>query len=96
MTVSNLHIRSVTMLCHVNVILNKKANVFTSYLWKQLNGKFPLGAYVPLTMEGNIVVDDVLASCYPDIDHDMSHFGMTPMRWFPKMIELIFGEDSGI
>ena len=55
-----------------------------------------LGAYVPLTMEGNIVVDDVLASCYADIDHDMSHFGMTTIRWFPKMIQWIFGEDNGI
>ena len=55
-----------------------------------------LGAYVPLTMRGNIVVDDVLASCYAATDHDLSHFGMTPMRWFPKMIELISGEDSRI
>ena len=63
---------------------------------KSKNGTFLLGAYVPLTMEGNIDVDDVLASCYADIDHGMSHFGMTPMRWFPKMIHWIFGEDSGI
>ena len=47
-------------------------------------------------MEGNIVVNDVLVSCYPDIDHDMSHFGMTPIRLFPVMIQWIFGEDNGI
>ena len=38
-----------------------------------------LGAFVPLTMKGNIVVDGVLASCYASFDHDLAHFVMTPM-----------------
>ena len=46
-------------------------------------------------MEGNILVDGVLASCYPSADHDVAHFGMTPIRLFPKMIQQIFGEDNG-
>ena len=41
-------------------------------------------------MEGNIVVDGVLASCYPNFDHDISHFDMTSLR-FPPMIEEILG-----
>ena len=45
-------------------------------------------------MEGNIMVDGVLASCYPSTDHDVGHFGMAPMRWFPTFIEPIFGVDS--
>ena len=47
-------------------------------------------------MEGNIVVDGVLASCYASFDHTLSHIGMTPMRWFPEIMELIFGEENGI
>ena len=53
------------------------------------------GAFVPLTMEGNIMVDGVLASCYASADHDISHFLLTPMRWFPEMMEWIFGDDYG-
>ena len=46
-------------------------------------------------MEGNIVVDGVLASCYAGFDHDAEHFGMAPLRWFPEMTEWMFGEDKG-
>ena len=41
------------------------------------------------------MVDGVLASCYPSADHDMAHLGMTPIRWFPEMIEGIFGVEDG-
>ena len=56
---------------------------------------FILGAYVPLTIKGNIIVDGVLASCYPSVHHDLANIGMTPIRWFPAMIEWIFGNDKG-
>ena len=46
-------------------------------------------------MEGNIIVDGVLVSCYSSADHDLAHFTMAPMRWFPKIIQWIFGEESG-
>ena len=46
-------------------------------------------------MAGNIVVDGVLVSCYPSADHDLAHFAMAPMRWSPKIIQWIFGEESG-
>ena len=46
-------------------------------------------------MEGNIVVDGVLASCYPSSDHDLAHIGMAPIRWFPGITQWIFGEDNG-
>ena len=56
---------------------------------------FSIGAYVPLTKEGNIMVDGVLASCYPSADHDILHFGMIPIQWFPETTEWIFGAENG-
>ena len=53
------------------------------------------GAYVPMTMEGNIVVDGVLASCYGSYDHDLAHFLMKPFGWLPDAIFSIFGHDNG-
>ena len=41
------------------------------------------------------MVGGVLASCYPSVDHDLSHIGMTPIRWFPEIVEWIFGDDNG-
>ena len=46
-------------------------------------------------MEGNIAVDEVLASCYASFDHTLVHFAMAPIQWFPKIIELLIGEDNG-
>ena len=46
-------------------------------------------------MEGKIIVDDVLTSCYPSYNHDVAHFGMVPMRWFPELINWMFGADNG-
>ena len=46
-------------------------------------------------MEGNILVDEVLASCHASTYHDMAHIGMAPMQWFPQMTEWIFGDDYG-
>ena len=56
---------------------------------------FYAGAYVPLTREGNIVVDGVLASCYASFDHDVANIAMTPMQWYPEILELIFGVKNG-
>ena len=56
-----------------------------------------LGAYSPLVTEGKVLVDGVLASCYASFpDHDMAHLTMAPMRWFPKVMHLIFGEDTEV
>ena len=50
---------------------------------------------MPITKEGNIVVDGVLTSCYADFDHDFAHLTMTPMQWFPEIIDGIFGDGTG-
>ena len=52
------------------------------------------GAYVPVTMEGNIVVDGVLASSYASFDHDLAHIVLLPVRQFSAMIEWVFGEEN--
>ena len=54
------------------------------------------GAFVPLTSEGNIIVDGVLTSCYASFDHDLAHIAMIPVHWFSDVIQLVFGEDVNI
>ena len=46
-------------------------------------------------MEGNVIVNGVLASCYADFDHDLAHLIMIPMQRLSESMELIFGEDAG-
>ena len=41
------------------------------------------------------MVDGVLASCFAFVHHDLAHIVMTPMQWFPEMIEWIFGHNNG-
>ena len=41
------------------------------------------------------MVDGVLASCYAFFDHDLAHIAMTPILWFPEMIQWIFGDENG-
>ena len=50
---------------------------------------------MPLTMEGNIVVDGVLASCHASFNHDLMQIIVTPLRWFPGLMEWIGGDDDG-
>ena len=47
-------------------------------------------------MEGNILVDGVLASCYASFDHDVQHIVMKPLLWFPNMMDLLLGEEKSI
>ena len=55
---------------------------------------FRLGAFTPVTIEGNIVVDGILASCYAFTDHHAAHIGMTPIRFFPGTTDWILGGDN--
>ena len=41
------------------------------------------------------MVEGVLASCYASFDHDLAHFAMTPMQWYPEIIQWIFGVNKG-
>ena len=60
-----------------------------------IQNDFLLGAYAPLTLEGNIMVDGVLTSCYADCDHDLAHLTMIPMQRFLEVLKWILGEDTG-
>ncbi|XP_066979483.1 indian hedgehog B protein-like [Macrobrachium rosenbergii] len=42
------------------------------------------GAYVPLTQTGTIFVNNILASCYASVTHDIAHTALAPVRWFPS------------
>ena len=50
---------------------------------------------MPVTQEGHIVVNGVLASCYASFHHDLAHIAMTPMQWYPNVIEWFFGVENG-
>ena len=54
------------------------------------------GAHVPLTKEGNIIADGVLASCYTSFNHDLTNTAMVPVKWFPEIMEWIFGLNNGL
>ena len=53
-----------------------------------------IGAFTPVTMNGNIVVDDILASCYAFSEHNLANIVMTPMQWYPEIIDWIIGKDK--
>ena len=45
-------------------------------------------------MEGTIIVDGVLASCYAySRDHDLANIVMTPLIRFPEIMQWILGDD---
>ena len=46
-------------------------------------------------MQGNIVVDGVLASCYASADHNLPHMTMLPLRCYPEVMEWLFGMEDG-
>ena len=54
-----------------------------------------LGAFVPLTEEGSLIVDGVLASCYADFPQFLAHLVMTPMQRHSRVMEWIFGDETG-
>ena len=54
-----------------------------------------LGVFIPLTVEGNIIVNGVLASCYTSTHHDLAEYIMKPNQWYPAIINWILGIDDG-
>ena len=48
-----------------------------------------------MTNGGKIIVDGILASCYASSGHDVAHFVMAPIHWFPEMMNWTFGKEDG-
>ena len=48
-----------------------------------------------MTIEGTVVVNGVVASCYVFPDHNLAHTGMMPIRWYPKLMEWLFDVEDG-
>ena len=41
------------------------------------------------------MADGILTSCYASVNHELAHLGLTPLRWFPDLIQWMFGEETG-
>ena len=54
-----------------------------------------LGAHVPLSEVGTIVVDGILSSCYAGYHPYLANFATIPMQLFPNIMEWAFGDDVG-
>ena len=44
------------------------------------------GAWAPLTMEGTLLVDGVLASCYASFPHTLSDLLLAPVKALPRLL----------
>ena len=41
------------------------------------------------------MVDGILTSCYASVNNVLAHLVLTPIRWFPDLIEWMFGVETG-
>ena len=53
--------------------------------------KLTIGAYTPLTKEGNVMVNRIMVSCYAVSNHNLAHLMLAPMQWYPDIMVWIFG-----
>ena len=44
------------------------------------------GTWSPLTTEGTLLVDGLLASCYASFPHDLVDLALAPVKMFPTML----------
>lgn len=56
-----------------------------------------VGSYAPMTAQGTVVVDRVLASCYAVIeDHDLAHWALAPVRLAHWVSSLLFSSQPQV
>ena len=51
-----------------------------------------IGYFSPLTLHGNIIVSDILASYYSYEDHSLQHIAFAPFRWYYTAKQALFSE----
>ena len=44
------------------------------------------GTWAPFTMEGTLLVDGLLASCYASFPHALSELAFAPVKMFPRIL----------
>ncbi|XP_068160150.1 sonic hedgehog protein [Antennarius striatus] len=55
------------------------------------------GSFAPVTVQGTVVVDQVLASCYAVIqDHDLAHWALAPLRLAHWVSSLLFNSNHQV
>lgn len=55
------------------------------------------GSFAPVTVQGTVVVDQVLASCYAVIeDHDLAHWALAPVRLAHWVSSLLFNSQPQV
>ncbi|XP_069015627.1 sonic hedgehog protein [Embiotoca jacksoni] len=55
------------------------------------------GSFAPVTVQGTVVVDHVLASCYAVIeDHDLAHWALAPVRLAHWVSSLLFSSQPRV
>ncbi|XP_029314153.1 sonic hedgehog protein [Cottoperca gobio] len=55
------------------------------------------GSFAPVTVQGTVVVDQVLASCYAVIeDHDLAHWALAPVRLAHWVSSLLFSSQPQV
>ena len=71
------------------LVLDKKEGL-KSIKVKRVQKTVNEGQYAPLTLEGNILVDDVLASCYTTVSYEwVGHAVFSPIRFLYKITQYL-------
>ena len=68
---------------HGDFVLVRSENEMVEDKVVDVREEFLTGYYSPMTKQGNIVVQNILASCYASFEnHKLQHFTFAPFRWF--------------
>ena len=55
-----------------------------------------VGIFAPLTVEGTVVVDSIVSSCYANvIDHELAHMAFAPLRYVYSTVPSLLQHKSG-
>ncbi|KAM8731330.1 sonic hedgehog protein [Acanthopagrus schlegelii] len=64
---------------------------------KRIYTQEQVGSFAPVTMQGTVVVDQVLASCYAVIeDHVLAHWALAPVRLAHWVSSLLFSSQNQV